>query len=132
MNPGYGGDSKWNVDGCNGKNPWEDNNISEAVKGWHTNRGEWKNNFNVCQPTWGGPNSYSWKKHGGVLYDSRHKTSRLHGDADHGEWRDRGGRRNMTDFAYEKPALRQWNMKSCEPVKHHESVGKRGNQWSWE
>lgn len=137
VHPRYGGDSNWNVYSHDGKNPWEDNcahdNTNEVIKddGWNFGWGECEKNFNDterdCQPTWGGANSYSWKKDGGDMYDSRYKTSRFHGDADRGGWRDRGGRRKMANFAYEKPALRQWTMKSCGPVRHHESDGKRGN-----
>ncbi|EXB93950.1 hypothetical protein L484_015495 [Morus notabilis] len=118
------------------KNPWEQScewgnkDIRGDQQGWgHNSNGwgkgfdHWGNNYGnsgrVYGDHWGTLGTHNWNKDGSGWNNSRYKASRFPGDdyrtADHG-WRDSSGRRKGVNVAYEKHALRQWNVKSSAPV----------------
>lgn len=113
-----------------GKNPWEQSwdcgnkDIRDDHQGWGNNFNQqestYENSGGVYGDQWATWGTNSWKRECSGWSDARYKASRFPGDnyqTNHG-WRDRSGsgRKKHANAAYEKQALRQWNMKSFAPV----------------
>lgn len=127
--------------GADGKYPWEHNYDEgyEALrlkehKEWGYNCNEWNDNLGgngvnrECYPTW---NTNSWKKSGAGWYNSGYRSSRFPIDHYH-TGRGYRGRRRGVNAAYDRHALRQWNLKSCAPVNNHHGSARGANPWGWE
>lgn len=125
-----GAPGTWNGDSSQG---WNNNNYlanfvdrgtneawgvwnGDSSQGWNNNNGSanFDRGTSGARGTWNGDSRNRESM-------SRYKTSRFQGNeyqTDHG-WKNGNGKwRKKVNFSYERPASRQWNVSSCQPVTH--------------